>query len=334
MIVVLTVSYLSLVIGELVPKSLALRWAERYALLVARPLRLLGRIGGPVVWVLTSSSNLLLRVFGDKTSFVESAVSRDELLGVIDRATHAGGVSRRAADIASRAIDLDELAIASVMVPRNAIVSVPADATREQLAHLLDTTDEDRFPVRRSDHELIGYVTMRDVARLLGGRVEGPFSTLVRPLHFVPESARALRVLEQLQERRIPIAAIVDEGGGIEGIVDIEHLAEEVVGSLDATPSEEHAIQREVDGSMVVPASMRIHVANRLLDLGLPTSPQSATLGGLVLDRLGSMPTAGVRVTLPDVELEVIEASARRIHRIRVRRVPPASERGRDHDGG
>src|SRR5690606_29150944 len=108
-LVVIGVSYLSLVLGELVPKSLALKRSERYALLAARPLLLLGRAAGPLVWFLTASSNAILRMFGDRTSFTESQISRDELLSAIDEATDSGEVSPRAADMASRAIDLETL---------------------------------------------------------------------------------------------------------------------------------------------------------------------------------------------------------------------------------
>jgi CBS domain containing-hemolysin-like protein len=207
------------------------------------------------------------------------------------------------------------------MVPRGAIVAIDATATRDDLFRLLDTTDEERFPVRRSEEEILGYVTMRDIARLLSGRVDGTLDSLVRPVHIVPESALALEVLEQLQTRRVAMALVVDEAGGIEGLVEIDGLAEELVGSLQVGAArEDTAIDREPGGEIVVPASLRVHVANRLLELDLPTSRRWSTVGGLLLSQLGAMPTVGAKVHLANgLELEVVDAGARRIHRVRIR---------------
>ena len=318
-LVVLAVSYLSLVLGELVPKSLALQRSERYALFAARPLLLLSRLASPLVWSLTASSNAVLRLFGDRTSFAESQISRDELLSVIDEATDAGEVSPRAGDMASRAIDLETLHAAAVLVPRGAVATVDADASRDELGALLDSTDEERFPVRRGE-DITGYVTTRDIARLLGGRVSGGLSAITRPVIFVPESGGALALFERLQATRVPIAVVVDESGSIEGVVDIDDLAEEVVGTLlVGAPRDEQLFAREEDGAVVVPAGMRIHVVNRALDLELPVSPRWSTVGGLLLSRLAAMPSAGARVQLEDgTELEAVEASARRVLRVRI----------------
>lgn len=319
-IVVVLVSYLSLVLGELVPKSLALAASERYALFAARPLYLLSRATSPLVAFLTASSNVILRVFGDRTSFTETRISREELLSVIDEAKDSGEVSARASDMASRAIDLDELHAASVMVPRPAIVSVDVDASAEELGALLDETDEERFPVTRGD-DIVGYVATRDIGRVLAGRVPGGLARVVRPVMFVPQGAGALHLLEQLQSRRMPIAVVVDEDGTIEGIVDIDDLAEEVVGTLlVGAPRDEVQLAREPDGAVVVPAGMRIHVANRALGLHLPISPRWSTVGGLLLARLQAMPRAGARVELDDgTVLEVVEATVRRVLRVRIR---------------
>lgn len=322
-LVVIGVSYLSLVLGELVPKSLALKRSERYALLAARPLLLLGRAAGPLVWFLTASSNAILRMFGDRTSFTESQISRDELLSAIDEATDSGEVSPRAADMASRAIDLETLHAGAVMIPRGAILAIESDASVEDLAELLDQTDEERFPVREGE-DIAGYVTTRDIGRLLAGRVDGGFRAIVRPVIFVPETARAISLMERMQSTRVPIAVVVDESGSVEGIVDIDDLAEEVVGSLlVGAPRDETLFAREEGGGVVVPASLRIHVANRALDLHLPTSTRWSTVGGLLLSRLSAMPSPGARVNLEDgTELEVVETSARRVLRVRI--LPPS----------
>ncbi len=325
--VVLLVSYLSLVLGELVPKSLALKWSERYATLVARPLLALSRLSAPLVWLLTSSSNLVLRLFGDRTWFGETGVTRDELLTVLARAAKSGELSPRAREIAARAVELDELHAGAVMVPRAAVVAVDAEATPEELTAFLETTDEERFPVRRGN-AIVGFVATRDIARLCAGRASD-LAAIVRPVLFVPEVARALDLLERLQAERVPIAVVVDESGAFEGIVDIDDLAEEVVGSLlVGEPMDDPRVVHEPSGAFVVAAATRVHVVNRALDVDLPTSPRWSTVGGLVLSELGALPEPGATVTLEDgTELEVVEASARRVHRVRIRKHGgPASE--------
>lgn len=318
--VVALVSYLSLVLGELVPKSLALKWPERYALVSAPVLSLLARISSPIVWFLTASSNTVLRVFGDRTSFSESRISRDELLHLVDEAGEAGAVHPRASDIAARAIELGSLRVSAVMIPRGGIQFVAFDAKREDLIALIDESEEDRFLIARGPEDVIGYVTARDIAHLFAqGTCE--LASKLRPVHIVPETALALDVLGVLQSRRIPIAIVVDESGSIEGMVDIDDLAEEVVGTLVAGDTETIGLVHEADGALLIPATARVHVINRILQLDLPQSPRWSTLGGLVLNELGVMPQPGARITLADgTSLEVVEVSAHRIQRLRLRR--------------
>jgi putative hemolysin len=145
--VVALVSFLSLVLGELVPKSLALRGAERYALLVGPPLRGLSSLARPLVWLLTASSNLVLRLFGDRTNFVEARISPEEIQQIVDEATESGTVDRRAGEIASRALDFAELTALQVMLPRARVVSLPRDATAEEVRRVSLEHGHTRMPV-------------------------------------------------------------------------------------------------------------------------------------------------------------------------------------------
>jgi putative hemolysin len=319
--VVAAISYLSLVAGELVPKSIALKWAERYAMLAAPVLDALGRVAGPLVRVLTASSNLVLRWIGDSTSFVESQISRDELLSVLERAAGSGEVSTHATEIATRAIELDDLHAAAVMTPRVAVAGIDRAATRAQIVALLERTDEERFPVLREQEDVVGYVTTRDLGRLLATLEPFDLATIVRPVHVVPGTASALDLLATLQRRRMPIAVVVDQAGGFDGIVDVDDLAEEVVGALV------DGVEAGVPGgSVVVPASQRVHVVNRRCGTALPQSRRWSTLGGLVLTKFGSIPSAGATITLDDgTTIEVLEATARRVTRVRI---TPAARAG------
>mgnify|MGYP000275841722 CR=1 FL=1 len=163
-IVVASISYLSLVLGELVPKSLALRAAEGYSMLTAPILLGLSYIARPLVWFLTASSNLVLRLFGDKTSFTESRFSPDELQELVEEAARTGSLDQRTSEIASRALEMRNLTAASVMVPRPNIVALSRDATVEQMRSILSKGMHTRLPVYDgSPDNIVGYVALKDM---------------------------------------------------------------------------------------------------------------------------------------------------------------------------
>ncbi|HEX2875139.1 MAG TPA: hemolysin family protein, partial [Polyangiaceae bacterium] len=166
-LVIGAVSYLSIVVGELVPKSLALRGAERYALLVSRPLLWLSIIARPLVWLLSSSANLLLRPFSDKTTFTEVRHSRQEIQHIVEEARQAGTVHPEAAKIAHRALGLPDLKVSEVMVSRRSVVAISQDIERGELRRLLLEQTHSRLPVYDGQIDnVIGYISVKDVLAL------------------------------------------------------------------------------------------------------------------------------------------------------------------------
>lgn len=321
-LVVALVSYLSIVVGELVPKSLALRGAERYALLVAPPLRVLAWLVGPLVWFLTASSNLVLRPFGDRTTFTETRLSSDELQQLVDEATQAGTVHPQAGEIASRALDLGGLTAADVMVPRREVVAVRASAPEAELRRVLLAHSHHRLPVYQGNIDnVVGYVAVRDVLARVWSGEPLQLEALMRPVHFVPETKPATDLLQEMRTRRLPLALVVDEMGGLAGLVTLEDLVEELVGEIFS----EHAgyppdpIQRQADGTVLVNGTTPIRDVNRALGLELPEEGDWTTVAGLVLARCGRIPAAGERVPLEGgVTLEVADASPRRVRSVRI----------------
>ncbi|ATB40978.1 hemolysin [Cystobacter fuscus] len=329
-LVVGLVSYLSLVLGELVPKSLALRYAERYALLIGRPLRGLSRLMKPVVWLLTFSSNLVLRLFGDSTSFTESRLSSDELRQLVEEAARSGSVHPRTGEIASRAFDLAELTVTDVMVPRTKVVAIRRHASPEEVRQVLLEQGHSRMPVYEGDLDHIsGYVVAKDLLSFALEQQLILLEDVLRPAWFIPDSMRALDALHQMQARRIQLALVVDEQGGLLGLVTMKDLVEELVGNIsserEAPP--EH-IRREPDGTVLVDAVLPIREVNRAVErLALPEDGNWSTLGGLCLSLAGAIPPAGARFTLADgTVLEVAEASARRVKQVRIHPPPPRNE--------
>ena len=232
-LVVVAVSFLSLVLGELVPKSLAMRYAEGYALSIARPLSFLARLAHPVVRFLTACSNLILRLFGDRTSFVESRLSREELQTLLEETASAGGLDPKASEIAARALDLHGLKVGAVMTPRPAVFALDATAPPEAIRETLEKCRFGRLPVHDGSLDGVkGYVLAREVLLKLLEGAKAPLEGIVREAPFFPESAEAVAVMKELQLRHVPLGFVVDEQGGFTGLVSLEDLVEEVVGEI------------------------------------------------------------------------------------------------------
>lgn len=321
-IVISAVSYLSIVIGELVPKSLALRGAERYALLVSRPLLMLSTFAKPLVWLLSSSANVLLRPFGDSTTFTETRHSPGELQQLVEEAAEAGTVHPEAAEIAARALALPELTVAEVMVPRQQVVAISQDASLDEMRRVLLEQTHSRLPVFDGTIDnVVGYLSVKDVLAVAWEQQLLILRDVIRPAFFVPEMKKAVDLLKELRARRLPFAIVVDEHGGLSGIVTMEDLLEELVGEIfhEHEVGELDSIRPSGDDSVLVDGSAAIRDVNRALELELPDDGDYTTLAGLVLQLAGRMPRVGDKLSLPSgLTLEVADASPRRVRSVRI----------------
>lgn len=318
--VIVLVSYLSLVVGELVPKSLALRNAERVTLLAARPLAAIASISRPIVWFLTVSSNAVLRLFHDQTSFTESRLSPEELEQLLDEACTIGSLDRRVGEIAIRALESADLRIEAVKTPRAAIVALRAATLRSDLLEALRRAPHADYPVIDDDLEAArGVLSVRDVAALLADP-SADLAAEIQPLSFVPESRRALEVLTDMQRTGTRLAFVVDEVGSVTGLVALEDLIEELVGDIkDAKRREAPQIEPRPDGSFEASGQVSLHDLNRAAELSLEEEPGVTTVGGWVIARTGRIPTAGQLLEIDDLTIEILEATPRRIVKVRIR---------------
>lgn len=324
-LVVSGVSYFSLVFGELVPKSLALKAPERLALVMGRPLYWLSVAARPLVWFLTASSNVFLRFFRDQTSFVETRLSVEELSRMVDEAARAGTVDVRAGAIAARALALPALTASEVMVPRSQVVAIKRGASREELRQVLLEHTHSRFPVVGEDpDQVVGYITVKDVLFVAWEERLFVLEDLLRPAFFVPKTKSAVDLLSEMRGRRSPFAVVVEEDGGMAGIVAMEDLLEELVGEIFSEHVREvpELYRREPDGSVVVLGSVTVRDVNRELGLKLPERGDWTTVAGLCLALALRIPAVGERlVTDHGIILEVVEATPRRVRAVRI--LPP-----------
>jgi putative hemolysin len=323
-LVVVLVSVLSIVLGELVPKSLALRSAGRMALVVAGPIATLAWLARPLVWLLTALSNLLLSPFGDRTQFTEARLSPEELHQLLEEAGAAGSLDPTAADVAQRAIDTAGRSVVAIMVPRASIVALRLGDEPDAIASQMRDKPHARYPV--IDDDVIGYAVGRDVYDAL---LRGSFDlrAVVRRVPFVLERTSILRALRVLQRARTELGIVVDEDGAVTGLVTIEDIVEELLGEVmaeDEVLSER--VRIEAPGVYLIDASLPVHEAGRALDLPLPEDPSFSTVAGLALAKAGRIPKPGDRVTIaPGMDLEIVEATLRQVRRVRLRVAEPSS---------
>jgi putative hemolysin len=323
-VVVAIVSYLSLVIGELVPKSLALRYGESYALVVAKPLAALSYAIKPLVWFLTASSNLLLRPFSDSTNFTEARVSKEEIEQMVDEAARTGAIHEHASELASRALQFDRLALRDVMISRSHIDALPRSASADEIRRFLLEERRSRVPVYDgSIDNIAGYVSAKDVVSLAWEGKLFLLGDLLRPVKLFPETVAAIEVLRYMRRERQRIAIAVDEHGVVSGMVTFEDLVEELVGDIfseheDATP----LVARQPDGTAIVRGDAPVREVNRELDLALAEAEGATTIAGLCAKLGGGIPNRNARLASEDgTVLVVLDASPRAVKRVRV--IPP-----------
>jgi putative hemolysin len=320
-IVVAAVSVLSLIFGELVPKSLALRYSTAYAFTIGRPLLRLAGMMRPLVWLLTACSNAVLKVFGDKTSFTEARMSRDELRELVHEAAKTGSVDERSSEIASRALEFGEVTVAEVMVRRDRVAAIARGTSSQEVQRVLLEEGHSRMPVYDGHLDnVVGYIVARDVLALAWENNLIALEDIIRPLLYVPLAARISTVLRDMQTKRVQIAIVIDEHGGTAGLVTIEDLMEELVGDIFSEHEQlESAVQIEADGSALVPGWLPTRKVNRALATALPISRESTTIAGLCMALALIVPPVGSKLKTPDgTRLEVVDASARRVRMVRI----------------
>lgn len=316
-------TFLTITIGELVPKSLAMRYAERYALLLGPVLAGLATVSRPLVRFLTWSSNLVLGVFGDSTTFTETRHTREELQQLLDETAVAGNVDEQVSEIASRALDFEDLDASDVMVPRSDIRCIPRGVTAAELSQLAHKVGHARLPVFEGSQEnIVGLINVREALAYahLHGQLE--MGALLHPVLFVAENMAAPAVLRELQNQRSHLAVVVDEQGSVRGLVTVEDLVEELVGEIfseNDTPTTQ--IRVEPDGAALVMANVAVHEVNRELSMELPEGENFSTLAGLCIHLAGRIPAQGdVLEAEEGYRIEVVEATPRRVRLVRIRR--------------
>ncbi|RLP89902.1 HlyC/CorC family transporter [Micromonospora sp. BL4] len=316
-LVTVALTFVTLVIGELAPKRLAMQRAERWALLSAGPLDLLARLSRPAVWLLSRATDAVVRLAGGNPKASREETTEEELREML---VSQRGLSAQQREILTGAFDIAGRTLREILVPRRDVTTLPAGLAAGEGVRRLAAAGRSRAPVTGSGSldEVIGVVHIRDLVRAGDGTV----GERARPPLLLPVTLPVADALRRLRLEHQQLALVVDEHGGIDGIVTLEDLLAEVVGELyDETDRDVREVVREPDGSLLVPGDFPLH---DLPDLGVrlsfPLSREYTTVAGLVLARLRHLPDEpGETVRLPGLTLEVVEVADRAVRRVRLR---------------
>jgi len=327
-LVVVGITYVSLIIGELVPKHLALRAPERIAAMVAPTVDLLSRVSTPAVWLLERSSRLVLRLLGSEAQPAQT-VTEEEVRTLIAEGTRTGVFHREEQEMIGRVLRLADRPVRAIMTPRLELVWLDVEAEPGEIARIVRESGHSRFVVGRGNlDDVLGVVPVRALLEdCLAGRPLDLQAT-VRPMLVVPDSMPVLRALEALRQARVSMALVVDEYGEVEGVVTVEDVLEAVVGDMpERRLGEEPAIVRREDGSMLMDGMLPTDEVKLALGLdGLPDEASYHTLAGFVLDQLGRIPEEGQAVAYGGWRFEVVDMDGRRIDKVLVRRAAAREE--------
>jgi putative hemolysin len=321
-LVTLVISYVSLVVGELTPKRLALQRAEGFSLVVARPLNTIARLFRPVVWLLSVSTNVLVRLLGGDPRAGGEAISQEELRDLVAAHESLSSDERRLIDEVFRAGDRE---VREVMTPRTEVEFLDASTTVSRAARQLAESGHSRYPViGRDQDDVVGFVHVRDL--LLPTHPAGRAATvgdLAREVKRLPGTAGVLTALSEMRRENHHLAVVVDEYGGTDGIVTLEDLIEEVIGEIYDEYDEDVAPEgdEEPGGPHEVEGLLNLDDFAQATGLRLPEGPYE-TVAGYVLAELGRIPDVGAAVEVEGRTLTVTELDGRRIARLAVSPAP------------
>ena len=321
LMVALPIVYLSLVLGELVPKSLALRFSERIAILVARPIDLFSRLTAFFVRMLTASSNTVLRLFGGKDAGGAAFISEEEVKSLIREGTAKGIFGETEKELIHSVFEFVDTSVKAVMVPRTEIHAVEANAPPNEILKSFVESGFSRIPVYEEELDrVIGVLYHKDLFRTLQEKGDFRVRDHLHPPFFVPSTLPISQLLKELQRRRIAIAIVVNEFGEVEGLVTIEDLLEEIVGEIrDEYDREERGpVERLPDGSMVIQGSALLKDLKSDYGLPLEESPDYLTLAGFVLAKLRRIPRGGEVVEHNGYRLTIVDMEGRRIVKVKL----------------
>jgi CBS domain containing-hemolysin-like protein len=332
-IALLVITYFHLVLGEYAPKALGIEKAETLALATARLMQLFYRAFKPFIWFINVSGIKLLRLFGvDFRPGHHVAYTEEEIRYLVNASHESGHLQSEEKDLIHNVFDFAELTAREILIPRTEVTAVEDTASFSEVIRTFQHSGYSRLPVYHDSFDnIVGILHSKDVMQLLLKRNESKFDMrlAMRPALYIPDTAKLADILQQLKRERTHLAIVVDEHSGVEGILTLEDVLEEIVGDIQDEHDEALAekLRQHSEGVFMIDGSLSLREANRKFNLRLPESDDYTTVAGFLLSEAGRMLSAGDVVEYEGLRFIVERVARRRIARVRMERIVNSSEK-------
>ncbi len=318
--IVIIITYLTLIFGELVPKRVGMGCAERVSMIIAKPMNFLSFVASPFVWLLSKSTALAVRILGINTT-EENKVTEEEIKAIVKEGLDGGEVQEVEQDIVERVFNLGDRDVGSIMTHRSELVWLDVTDSTEKIKEKVEENLFNIYPVAsQSFDNIIGVVYLKD----LFGRIDNPdFSIrqVVRPAQYVPENQSVYNALAQFKQARVKYGIVTDEFGGVQGIVTLKDIMEGLIGQLPEIGEEQEEIVPRADGTWLVDGQFSFYDFLEYFDLeDLYTEHDYNTLSGLILEILERVPKTGEKLSWLNFEFEIVDMDGARIDKVLVTR--------------
>ena len=320
-LVVLAITYLSLILGELVPKQVALRDPERVAARVAPAMLLLSKVGAPIVFLLDISGKAVLRLLGQRGE-TEEKVTEEEVRTIIAEAETAGVLERDEREMIAGVMRLADRSARALMTPRREVDVIDLEDTAEEIRTQLRATRRSRLPVQDGEADsIVGVVLVKDLIEFLQAGDTHDLRALVQEAPIVMDTADSLHVLREIRSSRVHMALVFDEYGHFEGIITPGDVLEAIIGAFQEEEEDEPAIVTRADGSYLVAGWMQVDEFSHELGIPIPRDADFQTVAGFILAEMNHLPNVGETFDKGHWRFEVVDLDGRRIDKILVSRI-------------
>ena len=329
-IVVVIITYFSLIFGELVPKSIALMHPEPIGLWTARSIDTFSKVVSIFVKILTFSTAIVLKPFGEKPFTERAYITEEEVKMLIKEGRKHGVFEPTEERILQSVFEFTDMSVKEVMIPDTQMVMIQIDKSVQEIVSLIEEEQFSRYPVfGREPNDIRGTLYAKEFLTTLAKTGQVDIRKIIKPPYFIPETMKISLLLREMQKKRIHMALVVDEYGGISGLVSLEDLIEEIVGEIRDEYDIESPVIQLSDGTMLIDASINLRDLKEDYHIALPESPEYETLGGFLMTALQKVPQTGDMVEIEGKRIRIVEMVGQRISKVKLEKLPePAREEG------
>jgi len=326
-IVVVIITYFSVIFGELIPKSIALMHPETIGLWTARTIDTFSKIASIFVKILTFSTAVVLSPFGTKPFTERAYITEEEVKMLIKEGGKHGIFEPTEEKILHSVFEFTDMSAKEVMVPDTQMVAIQIDKSPTEILSLIVEEQFSRYPVFGKElNDIRGILFTRDFLTSLAKTGQVDIRKIMRPPFFIPETMKISLLLREMQKKRIHMALVVDEYGGISGLVTLEDLLEEIVGEIRDEYDIESPVIQLSDGTMLIDASINLRDLKEDYQIILPESPEYETLGGFLMTTLQKIPQTGDGVEIEGKKITIVEMIGQRISKVKLEKLPEPTE--------